>query len=532
MRKFERTDAVAAALGATFIALDREFCERCLLSGCTCTVVALVGWTLSVANIGDSRAVLDTGGREVLPLTYDFRLEDSPSERARIVASGAILRRLALNGSGPCASSDEGVGPMRVWPGGLALSRAIGDADVGKCIVAAPFVKQVRLPQGFGSRIIMASDGVWDAISNGTAAKLVRGVGAVDAASGVVAAALRVRGLRDDTTVVILDITADARPLPEVWIEQTTAAASHRASSQSTTNAVSKLPKQSSSGFLCGLCGGSLGADEYVVSTVEDSSASGSRRMVMGNVEELREVDFQTIMPTPATSGDADSQRDTCFPNAMSFTLPEIMPRISGRLSTSTSAAPDGGAGDTLPAFVDAANTEPPSTPPAQQQAPAGSVGTPVRAPGDATEHAGRAFASGVSASAAMAAGGGPVIRSKYEDRGESVRRGRGFATVLAPVLEQQQRSGGGPAGVVAERQAAAASTEDVSASPPAAVRRMHKVGTHHWGNADEREIEQVMAQAEVTEASGEGGGDAVGRAPQAVTEDVKPKPPADDAQS
>ena len=58
-------DAVAAALGATFIALDREFCERCLLSGCTCTVVALVGWTLSVANIGDSRAVLDTGGREV-----------------------------------------------------------------------------------------------------------------------------------------------------------------------------------------------------------------------------------------------------------------------------------------------------------------------------------------------------------------------------------------------------------------------------------------------------------------------------------
>jgi Protein phosphatase 2C len=58
-------DAVAAALGATFIALDREFCERCMLSGCTCTVVALVGWTLSVANIGDSRAVLDTGGREV-----------------------------------------------------------------------------------------------------------------------------------------------------------------------------------------------------------------------------------------------------------------------------------------------------------------------------------------------------------------------------------------------------------------------------------------------------------------------------------
>ena len=60
-----RDESVAAALGATFLGLDQQFCKQAQLSGCTCTVAVLVGWTLSVANIGDSRAILDTGATEV-----------------------------------------------------------------------------------------------------------------------------------------------------------------------------------------------------------------------------------------------------------------------------------------------------------------------------------------------------------------------------------------------------------------------------------------------------------------------------------
>ena len=41
-----------------------------------------------------------------MQLTYDFRLEDSPEERARITASGAILRRLAESGRGPCEAHE------------------------------------------------------------------------------------------------------------------------------------------------------------------------------------------------------------------------------------------------------------------------------------------------------------------------------------------------------------------------------------------------------------------------------------------
>jgi hypothetical protein len=60
-----RDESVAAALGATFLGLDQQFCKQAQLSGCTCTVAVLVGWTLTVANIGDSRAILDTGATEV-----------------------------------------------------------------------------------------------------------------------------------------------------------------------------------------------------------------------------------------------------------------------------------------------------------------------------------------------------------------------------------------------------------------------------------------------------------------------------------
>lgn len=37
------------------------------------------------------------------------------------------------------------IGPLRCWPGGLCLSRSIGDMDVGEYIVPVPYVKQVKV---------------------------------------------------------------------------------------------------------------------------------------------------------------------------------------------------------------------------------------------------------------------------------------------------------------------------------------------------------------------------------------------------
>ncbi|KAH0671856.1 hypothetical protein KY290_024051 [Solanum tuberosum] len=57
-----------------------------------------------------------------------------------------------------------------------------------------------------GGRLIIASDGVWDAISSDMAAKSCRGLPAELAARQVVKEALRTRGLKDDTTCIVVDI--------------------------------------------------------------------------------------------------------------------------------------------------------------------------------------------------------------------------------------------------------------------------------------------------------------------------------------
>jgi len=68
-----REAAVLAALGGTLGSLDAEFCARGELGGCTATVVVQSGWHLSVACVGDSRAVLDTGVEARAALLLPFQ---------------------------------------------------------------------------------------------------------------------------------------------------------------------------------------------------------------------------------------------------------------------------------------------------------------------------------------------------------------------------------------------------------------------------------------------------------------------------
>ncbi|KAF8376909.1 hypothetical protein HHK36_030279 [Tetracentron sinense] len=57
-----------------------------------------------------------------------------------------------------------------------------------------------------GGRLIIASDGIWDALSSEMAAKSCHGLPAELAARQVVKEALRTRGLKDDTTCIVVDI--------------------------------------------------------------------------------------------------------------------------------------------------------------------------------------------------------------------------------------------------------------------------------------------------------------------------------------
>ncbi|XP_043709104.1 probable protein phosphatase 2C 5 isoform X2 [Telopea speciosissima] len=194
----EWLQSLPRALVAAFVKTDIEFQRRGETSGTTVTLVVIDGWTVTVASVGDSRCILDTHGGVVSILTVDHRLEENSEERERVTASGGEVGRLNVYGS-------TQVGPLRCWPGGLCLSRSIGDMDVGEFIVPIPYVKQVKLSNA-GGRLIIASDGIWDALSSEMAAKSCRGLPAELAAKLVVKEALRSRGLKDDTTCLVVDI--------------------------------------------------------------------------------------------------------------------------------------------------------------------------------------------------------------------------------------------------------------------------------------------------------------------------------------
>ncbi|RYR02146.1 hypothetical protein Ahy_B06g080974 isoform B [Arachis hypogaea] len=197
--------ALPRALVVGFVKTDIEFQQKGETSGTTATFVLIDGWTVTVASVGDSRCILDTQGGVVSLLTVDHRLEENEEERQRVTASGGEVGRLNVFGGNE-------VGPLRCWPGGLCLSRSIGDTDVGEFIVPIPHVKQVKLSNA-GGRLIIASDGIWDALSSDMAANSCRGLPAELAAKLVVKEALRSRGLKDDTTCLVVDIIPSDLPV-------------------------------------------------------------------------------------------------------------------------------------------------------------------------------------------------------------------------------------------------------------------------------------------------------------------------------
>lgn len=122
---------------------------------------------------------------------------DDPLEAKRMQDAGARLGRMRDRG--------KEVGPMRSYPGGLAVSRAIGDLG-SPAVICEPECSRVSLPKG-GGRLIIASDGLWNAMSDYEAAELAfDATDAEEAARDIILAAMGKRGLHDDTTVLVVDV--------------------------------------------------------------------------------------------------------------------------------------------------------------------------------------------------------------------------------------------------------------------------------------------------------------------------------------
>lgn len=139
-------------------------------SGTTALAIVRQGEFLTVANVGDSRAVLATIGESgnLVPVQLTIDLKPNlPQEEERIVLSrGRVF----------CSHDEPGI--YRLWQPnkatpGLALSRALGDhcmKDFG--LISEPEVTHRHITNR-DQFAILATDGVWDVISNEEAVQIV-----------------------------------------------------------------------------------------------------------------------------------------------------------------------------------------------------------------------------------------------------------------------------------------------------------------------------------------------------------------------
>lgn len=128
---------------------------ECDAVGSTAVVAIVTPVEIIVANCGDSRAVLCRNGKSI-PLSTDHK-PDRPDELKRIQAAGGRV----IYWDGP-----------RVL-GVLAMSRAIGDNYLKPYVSCEPEVTITERTVE-DDCLIIASDGLWDVVSNETACGVAR----------------------------------------------------------------------------------------------------------------------------------------------------------------------------------------------------------------------------------------------------------------------------------------------------------------------------------------------------------------------
>ena len=189
--------ALGEAVESGFATTDSTLVQKAARSGpddgsCCCSVF-LRGSSLMVANVGDSRAVLCSGGVAVA-LSNDHK-PNRPDERRRVQSHGGFVQTL---------------GVPRV-NGVLAVSRAFGDSSLKPYITAAPEIAEVELGAiGEDEFVVVGSDGLWDVIGNQECVDLAAQAYKKERDWELVAKALTDTAIRkgsaDNITVIVLSL--------------------------------------------------------------------------------------------------------------------------------------------------------------------------------------------------------------------------------------------------------------------------------------------------------------------------------------
>ena len=122
-------------------------------SGSCLLVCLVVDDVCYIANVGDSRAILSTeGGRFAFNLSRDHRPTDI-KEQERVMAAGGKIYRTEMMPINEKSKEEKILGPLRIYPGKLSVSRTIGDIEakeedfggIKNIVSSEPEIRKFRL---------------------------------------------------------------------------------------------------------------------------------------------------------------------------------------------------------------------------------------------------------------------------------------------------------------------------------------------------------------------------------------------------
>ncbi|KAE9606017.1 hypothetical protein Lal_00025418 [Lupinus albus] len=147
---------IGEAVKRGYLNTDSDFLKEDLNGGSCCVTALIRNGNLVVSNAGDCRAVISRNG-VAEALTSDHR-PSREDEKERIETLGGYV--------------DLCRGVWRIQ-GSLAVSRGIGDRHMKQWVTAEPETKVLRIETEH-DLLILASDGLWDKVSNQEAVDIAR----------------------------------------------------------------------------------------------------------------------------------------------------------------------------------------------------------------------------------------------------------------------------------------------------------------------------------------------------------------------
>lgn len=182
------------AISETYQKTDSDFLESESNAfrddGSTASTAVLVGGHLYVANVGDSRAVISKAGK-AMALSVDHK-PNRTDERKRIENAGGVV---------------IWAGTWRVG-GVLAMSRAFGNRLLKPFVVAEPEIQE-ELVDGDLESLVLASDGLWDAVENEEAVSLAKTEDVPESAARKLTEIAYSRGSADNITCIVVQFQHD-----------------------------------------------------------------------------------------------------------------------------------------------------------------------------------------------------------------------------------------------------------------------------------------------------------------------------------